>query len=324
MSSLEHGGRLDAAARIYGGSVDEWLDLSTGINPVAYPVPEIPETMWARLPDSGAEHRLLDAAREYYGVPDHLSIVPANGTQALIQLMPNIIQARNVAIVSPTYGEHAHVWLHAGAHVKQVGELEGGHDCLVVVNPNNPTAKVRDHASLLRAAGLNQWVIVDEAFADPTPEVSIVGQMPDNGIVLKSVGKFFGLAGLRLGFAVCNRDIAGQLQALIGPWSVSGPALHVGQAALRDRVWTDKTAARLKQDSGKLALLLREAGFEVEGTHALFVSVRDPEERPVFETLAQHRILVRNFSSRPGYYRFGLCGDDAGIWRLKAALSELS
>ncbi len=320
MAGVFHGGRLDAAIAQYGGKREDWLDLSTGINPNAYPIPEIPSDAWARLPDAQAERDLLDAAREYYQVADGFEIVAAPGTQAIIELLPRVLKADNVSIAIPTYAEHEHAWRKAGTGVTSTDSLASNSDALVVVNPNNPTAHVCARDALRQASEKVRCLIVDEAFADPVPEVSLVPEMSENAIVLKSFGKFFGLAGLRLGFAICNSDTANRLRTVLGPWAVSGPALEIGKAAFRDKHWISTTIDRLQNDSIILSNILKNKRFIVEGVNPLFVSVHHQNAKGVYEFLARRNILTRPFPDREGYLRFGLCQDHQMLSRLEEAL----
>ncbi|MEM7290895.1 MAG: aminotransferase class I/II-fold pyridoxal phosphate-dependent enzyme, partial [Pseudomonadota bacterium] len=194
MAALLHGGRLDDAIARFGGSREDWLDLSTGINPVPYPVPQLPQDSWSKLPDAEAEQALLEAARRYYQVPDHMEIVAANGTQSLIERLPQVLGADAVCVVSPTYTEHAHVWGRSGANVSEARAPSGDEALVVIVNPNNPTAEITPLDRLQSITAYGQTLIVDEAFVDPTPDVSLVPAQPQNAVVLKSFGKFFGLA----------------------------------------------------------------------------------------------------------------------------------
>lgn len=325
--AIGHGGKLDAAIARYGGSRETWLDLSTGINPNAYPVPAVSMEAWTRLPDDGAETRLLEAARAYYGVPNKSLLVMANGTQAIIEQLPRLLEFDKVAIVSPTYGEHAHVWNRAGAHVVEVSDLQSVSPdipCVVIVNPNNPDCRVWERDQLLQLAARHERVIVDEAFCDIQPEHSLVPDLPDNVLVLKSVGKFFGLAGMRLGLAVCSADLAGRLQEMMGPWAVSGPALEIGAKAFSDADWIKFTRKQLAETSRLLAATLDEHGCEVAGVNPLFVFVKHDHARDLFEHLAQNHILVRPFDHMPDYLRFGLCKDNVELARLQKALAEFN
>ena len=327
---IEHGGGLDAAMARHGGAQGDWLDLSTGINPRGYPLPPIEASAWQRLPDRGAEDALKSAARSFYRVPDGLGVVVANGTQALIELLPRVLDAGQVAVIAPTYGEHAHVWRKNGVTVSEVGRGETIPDAvkvLVIVNPNNPDGAVLPAEQLLTLAEEMKvrggWLIVDEAFCDTSPQASLIPDLPENAIVLRSFGKFFGLAGLRLGFAVCQSKLGDTLEASLGPWSVSGPALTVGASALQDTAWIGETRQWLEAASQQLADLLAGYGIEICGAHPLFVLAGHERAEEIAEGLAQRHILVRSFSGMPDRLRFGLCGSDEALQRLDAALSEV-
>ena len=327
---IAHGGGLDAAMARHGGERSDWLDLSTGINPRNYPLPPIDAEAWQRLPDRAAEEALKVAARVCYRLPEGLEIVAANGTQALIELLPRVLDASQVAVVSPTYGEHAHVWRKAGAAVAEVMREEAIPDTikvLVVVNPNNPDGAVMSVPQLLALAeemrARDGWLVVDEAFCDTSPEASLIPALPENAIVLRSFGKFFGLAGLRLGFAVCSPKLASAFEDLLGPWSVSGPALAVGASALQDTAWIEETRQWLEDASQRLTSALEGRGFEIYGTHPLFVLARHEKAAVIAGGLAQRHILVRNFTGMPDRLRFGLCGSDEELQRLDIALSEV-
>ena len=226
-----------------------WLDLSTGVNPRPWPVPaDLPTDIWQRLPSRADEEALIAAARQAYAVPAGAGIVAAAGTQSLIQWLPQLASGGPVAIVEPTYNEHAPAWRVAGHEVIARADLDDLPPAIrhvVVVNPNNPDGRVMSRAALARTAALVKerggWLVVDEAFADVEPETSVIESCADwPVVVLRSFGKFYGLAGLRLGFAVAPLQIARQIAPALGPWACSGPALTIGAAALRDREWADR------------------------------------------------------------------------------------
>lgn len=321
MSEILHGGGLDTAIERYGGERGDWLDLSTGINPNPYPVAELDPGTWSQLPDRGAEENLLEAARHHYQVPEHFEIVAAPGTQALIQLLPGVVKAKEVAIVSPTYAEHAHVWRSRGCSVSEVSRIDQlDADVIVVVNPNNPTAEFRSPLELAKIAQKAGTLIVDEAFCNPCVDVTLLSDPPANAIVLKSFGKFFGLAGIRLGFAICAPEPAGKFRELLGPWSVSGPALAIGMAALRDDAWVSETEVWLTSASEQLATILTEFGLEIEGINPLFVYTRYEHAQALYDHLAKAHILVRPFEDRKEHLRFGLCSGEVELNRLREAL----
>ncbi|NBC33445.1 MAG: threonine-phosphate decarboxylase [Alphaproteobacteria bacterium] len=324
---IPHGGNLAEAARAYGAPAAGWLDLSTGINAVPYPVPALPDRVWRALPQADAEGRLCDAARSAYGVAPQAGVVAAPGTQALIQLLPLLIEAGPVAILSPTYGEHAHVWRRSGCPVRPVtGLLETGDARVIVaVNPNNPDGSRREPEALLAAtAGMRAaggLLVVDEAFADVVPGISLAGAAAEPGlVVLRSFGKFFGLAGLRLGFALGPPVLADRLQAMLGPWAVSGPALHIGAAALADHAWIEAARRDLARRAGRLDRMLAAAGLSVAGGTTLFRLVESDQAAAVHDHLARAGIWTRRFHDHPRRLRFGVPGSDRDFERVEQAL----
>lgn len=331
MEMLEHGGRLDQMISHYGGRRDEWLDLSTGINPDPYRLPELADEMWHRLPERSLIKETLAAARDFYGVPGKAGIVAAPGTQSLIQLLPGVLPAGPVAVVSPTYGEHAHSFRKAGRDVVEIAApADLPDDCVVavVVNPNNPDGRVFSVPELSnvrqRLVDRGGCLIVDEAFADCGEVDSIVCETTKRGlVVLKSFGKFFGLAGMRLGFAVCETVLAGRLESGLGPWAVSGPALAVARQALGDVAAISCLRRSLLRNSGMLRDLLQAAGLEIAGSSPFFMLVDHPQAAELHEGLCRQRIHVREFDYAPRWLRFGLPGSDAQRNRLGSVLADL-
>src|SRR5262249_29509692 len=243
-------------------------------NPVPYPVGALGEDAWSRLPSRDDEHALLASAARRYGVRDEATILAAPGTQALIQLLPRLVPKSRVAVLGPAYGEHEACWARQGHDVQVVDDISrlGNADVVVVVNPNNPTG------TLLKTFPTpNRLLVVDEAFADFLPaDASLAGKLPPRTIVLRSFGKAYGLAGLRLGFAIAEREVIARLRGELGPWAVSGPALAIGRRALADDDWLSATRERLAADSARLDGLLRAAGFEILGGTVLFRLAHHP------------------------------------------------
>lgn len=318
--SIAHGGDLGAVRRRYPDAPSPWIDLSTGINPLPYPVAGLPAAAWTRLPARDDERVLLDAAARRYRCPAE-AIVAAPGTQALIQLLPRLIAPSRVAILGPTYAEHEASWRrhgHAVTIVREPADVDEA-DVAVVVNPDNPTGRLLAPLSLrdLRT----RLLIVDEAFIDLLPvEASLAGNRPDNAVILRSFGKTYGLAGLRLGFAIASRPIADSLREELGPWAVSGPALAVGEKALADDAWLQQAAARLGGIAERLDALLIAAGLSLVGGTPLFRLARHPEAQQLADRLGQHGIHVRTFDHEQTWLRFGLPAGDAEFSRLSAAL----
>ena len=203
----DHGGGLDAAIAEYGGSRDTWLDLSTGINPVPYPLPDLPAHCWSALPDKAAQTALLDAARQFWNLPDGVDILATHGASAPIAAIPALLPPGRVDIPAPTYNEHA-----AAFEARGWTQDAENPDARVLVHPNNPTGHLWEAADLTAA-----FMVIDESFCDISPEASLVRHAQEPGrIVLKSFGKFWGLAGLRLGFAIAQPDLIRQLAELTG------------------------------------------------------------------------------------------------------------
>lgn len=326
-----HGGGLDVAINKHGGEKSDWLDLSTGINPNPYPVYGVDPMSWNRLPDVNAMSILLNSARAYYRIGDGVDICAANGTQAIIDILPRAFDCKRVGIFTPTYNEHAHVWQKLGSEVVELEHgsvLAGNLNALVIVNPNNPDAKIYETSEVLKFASEMQKtggiVIVDEAFCDTSPEKSIVPNLPSNVIVLKSFGKFFGLAGLRLGFAVGAPKLLEKLKKQIGPWAVSGPALQIGSRAFADTNWINYAITALEVLSSKQSKILGSCGFKIEGENPLFIYASHLNAQAIYEQLAECHILTRPFLQYPEKLRFGICANKEQLERFEKALKEVT
>ncbi len=325
---LKHGGRLLEAAKKYQIPVSDWLDLSTGINPNGYPIPKIPDAVWLRLPEN--LDGLIDAAQHYYQCDSLLAVA---GSQAAIQALPQLRKSSVVGLVTPSYAEHAHAWQKAGhtivslsandidLHIDQL-------DCLVLVNPNNPSAcqfsKEQCFAWLAVLQKKNGWLVVDEAFIDCVPELSLSAYAPLKGlIILRSIGKFFGLAGIRAGFVLAEADILGRLDELLGPWALSNPTRFVTACALQDKQWQGDTQMKLQQDSERLACLLRDYQLMPTGSTPLFQWVITENAAEIHDLLAKQAVFTRLFV-QPASLRFGLPANESEWVYLTAALQTIS
>jgi cobalamin biosynthesis protein CobC len=317
MKLVAHGGDLGDARRRFPDAPQPWIDLSTGINLVPYPVPPLSPESWTRLPSHDDLRALIEAAAKRYGVDDPETIVAAPGTQALIQLLPRLVPKSRVAIVGPTYEEHEVSWRRQGHDVTTVDSLPAHADVVVVVNPDNPTGRLLSASDLDAVKGL---LVVDEAFLDfHPPSASLVNR---SAIVLRSFGKTYGLAGLRLGFAIAGRRLADRMRDELGPWAVAGPAIEIGRRALTDDAWLRDAKKRLEADAKRLDSLLEGAGFTVLGGTLLFRLARHAEAAGQVAALARGGIHVRSFAREPSWLRFGLPGSDAEFSRLATALSQ--
>ena len=319
---VEHGGDLSAIRARFPDAPEPWIDLSTGINPVPYPVPAPSAEAWARLPERAEEEALIAAAARRYGVSDPATIVAAPGTQALIQMLPRLLPPSRVAILGPTYEEHEVCWRRQGHEASTVTDPDQAKEAevVVVVNPDNPTGRLLAADELPSPSKL---LVVDEAFIDLlAPASSLAGNLPPRTIVLRSFGKTYGLAGLRLGFAIAGRELAERLRSELGPWAVSGPALEIGRAALDDDAWLSATAERLTTDRQRLDDILIEAGFVILGGTPLFCLAEHSEAPVMLERLGRHGIHVRSFRQQPTWLRFGLPGSDAAFERIRASFND--
>jgi len=334
---LEHGGRLRQAAVRWNIPLTDWIDLSTGINPQGWPAPALPAECWQRLPED--EDGLEDAAATYYGNPQ---LLPVAGSQAAIRCLPTLLPRAAVAMLTPLYAEHPYAWERAGHKVRRLQgatlarALAAATPNVLVCNPNNPTGRSFGVDELLDAAARlgkrGGSLIVDEAFADATENAGNEahgGVAPFAGsddapnlIVLRSVGKFFGLAGIRAGFVFARRDLLTTMAEELGPWPLSGPTRAVARLALADRRWQAEARQRLAGDSDRLHRLLAPLAADAEPSATpLFCWLPTAAAQAMHDFLATRGILVRLFAEIPGL-RFGLPGNESAWQRLTAALDE--
>lgn len=309
----DHGGGLDAAADRYGGIRADWIDLSTGINPVAYPVPTLPADAWTALPDTAAQHALIAAARQFWRIPDAAAVLATPGASAPIAMIPRLRPAASVHIPTPTYNEHAAAFAQAGWRTASDPAEAGAQ---VIVHPNNPDGRIFSaddlHAPLQ---------IIDESFCDVMPRASLIARAEQgNTLILKSFGKFWGLAGLRLGFVIGTRELVSDLAAMLGPWPVAGPAIEIGTRALNDPEWAARTRTRLVTDAARLDGLFSSAGAEPLGGTTLFRLYNVADAVQWQDRLARHHIWTRVFPYNPRWLRIGL-PPPHGWNRLESALA---
>lgn len=308
----DHGGGLDAAMMRWGGQRSDWLDLSTGINPVPYPLPDFAPHSWAALPDKAAQTALIEAARRFWNVPDQAAILAAPGASGLIARIPALFETGAVDIPKPTYNEHAAAFTAQGWRQDTDANLR------VLVHPNNPTGQFWTSADLTAPC-----TVIDESFCDIAPEHSMIQHTSQpHCLVLKSFGKFWGLAGLRLGFLIGAPKLIEKMTDFIGPWAVSGPALDVGTRALSDHTWANDTRARLSQDAQRLDALMMQAGASIAGGCDLFRLYNVPSAQDWQDRLGQHHILSRIFPYSQTYLRLGLPAPTQWA-QLEAALTAL-
>jgi len=325
---IHHGGRLEALRKRFPDAPEPLIDLSTGINPFSYPIPTIPPEAYTRLPEEGQIRELKEAAATAYRCRDPDLIAVAPGTQLLISSLPRVLPSDHVSVLSPTYAEHAASWSNAGAEVSAITSLDDvpEHGTVVWCNPNNPDGRSVPAADLVARqqtrANQGGLMVVDEAFAEfAEANLSAAENMPQRGLILlRSFGKAYGLAGVRLGFMIAERHIVQRVEEALGPWPVSGISIHIAKAALGDNAWRSTMACRLTRECTALDDLLTSFGFALVGGTSLFRLVRHEEASEVAEKLAQAGILVREFPENPHRLRFGLPPDEMARKRLRKAL----
>jgi cobalamin biosynthetic protein CobC len=309
IASPDHGGGIDAACARWGGARGDWLDLSTGINPRPYPIPPLPADAWTALPDLAAQAALEQAARRFWSIPDSAAVLAAPGASALIARIPALLPPGRIAIPGPTYNEHARAFRACGWTVTDTAT-----EATVIVHPNNPDGR-------LHPAPTAPFRVIDESFCDITPDATHMGEATRPGtLILKSFGKFWGLAGARLGFAIGDPHLIARLHPMIGPWAVPGPTLAIATVALNDPAWADATRTRLTADAQRLDAMLESAGAKPLGGTSLFRLYDTPDAAAWQDRLARHRILSRIFPYSQNWLRLGL-PDGAGWSRLERALT---
>ena len=321
----DHGGNLDAAIATYGGVFDDWIDLSTGINPTPYPVPPISLDAWSALPRKSDMARLNIAAAKAYGT-DATPIAFA-GAQGAIQVIPFLTPPKTARVLTPTYNEHAASLTANGWNVEIVATLKHlvGADLAVVVNPNNPDGGRYAPQTLIELAQQVGLLIIDESFADPEPDLSaapLINDATENVVVLRSFGKFYGLAGLRLGFALTGARLRARLADLAGPWPIAGPAIEIAQAALADTSWQSKTIGRLERDAQHLDKIATACNWSLVGGTPLFRTYATANASATQDRLARHHIWSRIFPYSQSWIRLGLPGSAEEFERVDAALRD--
>jgi cobalamin biosynthetic protein CobC len=319
----EHGGNLDLAQQRFGGRAEDWIDLSTGINRLPYPVGEVSMRAWSVLPSRSEIETLHQAAQHAYRTS--APVVAMGGAQAAIQLLPQLAPRGRARILAPTYNEYAPVLSAAGWEVEEVSDLDAlaGADLAIVVNPNNPDGRCHQPEDLLALLPRVGRLVIDESFADAVPHVPLASEAGRPGLlILRSFGKFYGLAGLRLGFALGDASDIAKLAAKSGPWPVSGAAIVIGCRALLDDAWAKATSARLARDSVRLDAMVQSQGWRLVGGTPLFRLYEIPDALAAQEKLARGQIWSRVFAQKPAWLRLGLPGSESEWTRLAELLAR--
>ncbi|MEM7662082.1 MAG: threonine-phosphate decarboxylase CobD [Pseudomonadota bacterium] len=324
---LRHGGALDRMREAFPEAPKPWIDLSTGINPWAYPHTEVTEEALNRLPTRAAYSACQRAMAAAIGAPPE-TLLLAPGSELLIRLLPDVISAKRVTLLAPSYGDHAVSWKRAGVTIVNTTnplEMADETDVVIVCNPNNPDGHTFSVDALNHArdklAARRGWLIIDEAYADLDPGLSLAPLAGSDGlIILRSFGKFFGLAGVRLGALIAPASIRDAMAARLGVWPVSGAALEIGTRAYADTRWQSSSRTSLKSGAARLDESLEGAGLGLVGGTDLFRFVETADAHGVFERLAQAGVYVRRFDWSTRHLRIGLPATQTALERLEAAL----
>ena len=323
-----HGGNLDEAARYYGHHLEDMTDLSTGISPLSYPLAsdQFKSADWQALPRKTEEDNLIAVARRAYNVVQTAELCLGSGSQSLLQAAARLMEsACTVWIPAPTYSEHGRVWQQAGHKVVTSADMPCDARCAVIVNPNNPDGRVYEREMLLQLADeLSQkggFLLLDEAFIDCNPALSLMASADVKGLViLRSLGKFFGLAGLRVGFATGHKDIITSLRHQIGPWPLATPSITAATYALNDEKWAHMHRRELAVLLDRMQQILAASQIKIIGRTGLFITVSDPDARALHAVLAGQAIWVRAFEYEPEWLRFGLTADETVFRKVTACL----
>lgn len=324
-----HGGALDAVQARFGDAPTPWIDISTGINPWPYPDTQISESAHTLLPTQTLYETCQKAMADAIGVePDALVLAP--GSELLIRLLPSVLTAKTIAILSPSYGDHARAWRVDGRTVIETAAplaLADQVDAVIICQPNNPDGRMFStdalEDALARMKRKSGWLIIDEAYVDLVPNLSLAPRVEhSNLVILRSFGKFFGLAGLRLGGLIAPQSVRAAMRERLGAWPVSGAALEIGARAYADLAWQDQTRQTLTKARIALDAVLTQAGIKVISGTDLFRYIETPGNAHALWThLAHSGIYARRFDWTERHLRLGLPKDQNSLARLQAALS---
>ena len=336
---MQHGGNKTAAARAYGVEPSEMIDLSTGISPRPYPLDlgafELSDLI--ELPQAEDAEHLTQVMTSSWHIPDSAKLALASGSGAIISLMPHLYQGdkRHVYCPEPVYSEHVIAWQNAGYTIitydaGAIPDVDWGRAAAILaVQPGNPMGHIAPPSDWLAlmsdAAAHNVMVIFDEAFIDLAPQLSLIPHMGQKGqIVIRSFGKFYGLAGVRLGAAIGHPDDITALYHLMGPWAVSTMALRFGAAAIADHAWADDQRRWLSDRMTFLKEGLAARNVTIVGGTDLYLLIDVADAARLQDDLARQGFWTRIFDSNPRWMRLGLAHDDAIMARFLTAWDHAS
>lgn len=337
--SHDHGGTVFATARRMGVPTSALIDFSASINPLGLPA-KARDAIGRALdslvhyPDAGHQE-LKDTLAHYHGLPAAHFVV-ANGSTELIYQLPAVLSGKRALIAAPSFSEYERALKRQQWEVQHFllspadgfsldparleAELANGYDAFYLCNPGNPSGTlypsllVEQVCQLCRVAGT--FLVLDEAFMDFCEEASAKHSVIENGnaVILRSMTKFFGIPGLRLGYAVANETLCARLDALGVPWNVNTLALAAGTASLQDQEHNQRTVLFIDQERRFLSDLL--GGFpqlKVYPSRANFLLVEimgGMTARELAEQLLPGLVIIRDcatfYGLTPQFFRIAV------------------
>ena len=320
--NIQHGGDIDLAIKKYGGERKNWIDLSTGINRTSYPWQESVNVHLRDLPGSKLLMSLEETASRAYKIAVGTDTVASSGAQQIINLLPLYLKKYNsVAILGPTYNEYESAFKSSNVRTKMVSEISDLYcsDIAIIVNPNNPTGKEIAEEALDELSKKVRILIIDESFKMFSSRKI---QKLDNVIQINSLGKFFGLAGLRLGFVSGPSDFIKSVRNMLGPWPISSLAAEIGLVALNDKIWISEMEKILLAASNALHEVCNSKNWKLVGKTNLFHTYAISNCLEVEEQFAAHGIWVRTFDYSETWVRLGIPTSECELTRVKQALNQ--
>jgi len=322
-----HGGNIYQAARQYGIDAEKLIDFSSNVNPLgpssmARRAAKRSLSFIDRYPDPDMTD-LRRAIARYFGIKPE-QVMCGNGSNSLIHLIPRVFRPRKIFIPIPTFSEYASAAADAGSEVVTLSlkERDGfrldpvetafafrGVDMAFLCNPNNPTGQLIPKADMLEIMRYSHEhgirLVIDESFMDFIGSESIVKEavQASNVICLRAFTKFFGMPGLRIGYAVSDEATVAALREGQEPWSVSIPAERAAIAALNDWGHIKKTLRLIEKERSRLLDALRLLpGVETFPGAANFLLIKcvSVDTHALRQKLGSRGMLVRDCSSFPG------------------------
>lgn len=310
---IKHGGNIDKAISIYGGKVNDWIDLSTGINPDCYPIPKFSNTDWRNLPTLTEIEKLESLIKSEFNTFSSVMLTP--GSQIAISLLPTLLKKQIVGIIEPTYSDYFESFENAGFKVCSCSNIQEllKSKIAIIVNPNNPDGKNYDIKDLLLLSEKVNLLIVDESFIEASNTSSIISyikQKTNNIIVIKSFGKLYGLAGLRLGFVFSGEGFISKFKKIFSFWPVSKVSIKIASRAIKDKKWMINTQIKLKKKTIILDEIMKSINFKLIGGTNLFRLYSTPNSISSHRFLAKKFIWSRIFSYSRKWLRLGIPSDE--------------